>query len=321
MLHYDKELINEIHRQGSRNIVGFMLERLYEQDSRIVAAYADVGSRFGLTQKMGENGLQISIAEQSLIGIISGFYHEGFVPFGVAYAPFITMRAADQLRMSIGEMSLGIKLIGGSAGLVSGNLGAASMALDDIAMMRAIPNITILSPADCLEAAKMIEAAAITDKPFYIRMTGGNAIPPIYFEDFDYKIGKANIVTDLKKDVVIYATGMQVYSSIKAANMLNKDGIGCTVVNMSSIKPIDEEMIINLSDIPFAVSVEEHNVTGGLGSAIADILAMHTKPQRLVKIGVKDKYPAPDTYDNLLKRNGLTSETIYKKIKDVYTNG
>lgn len=317
MLRYDKKMIDEIHMQGSRGIVGFILDQLSKQDNRIIAAYADVGSRFGLIQKMGGSGLQVSIAEQSLVGIISGVYHEGFIPFGVAYAPFITMRAADQIRMSIGEMGLGIKLIGGSAGLVSGNLGAASMALDDIAMMRAIPNIMILSPADCLEATKMMEAAAATDAPFYIRLTGGNNIPRIYSEDFDYKIGKADIVAETGKDVVIYATGMQVYSSIKAAEMLMSDGIGCTVVNMSSIKPIDEKMICSLSDIRLAVCVEEHNVIGGMGSAVADVLVAHLISQKLVKIGINDEYPKPDTYENLLNKYGLTSEKVYMKIKNM----
>lgn len=317
MMLYDKKMIDEIHEQGSRGIVGYMLEKLSKQDHRIIAAYADVGSRFGLIQKMSGSGLQVSIAEQSLIGIISGIYHEGFIPFGVAYAPFITMRAADQIRMSIGEMGLGIKLIGGSAGLVSGNLGAASMALDDIAMMRAIPNISILSPADCFEAAKMMEVASATDAPFYIRMTGGNSIPHIYSEDFDYRIGKADIVAETGRDVVVYASGMQVHSSIKAAEMLIKDGIGCTIVNMSSIKPIDEKMIGSLCDIRLAVSVEEHNAIGGLGSAVADVLTTHSKSQKLVKIGINDEYPKPDTYENLLNKYGLTSEKIYMRIKNL----
>ncbi len=317
MILYDKKMIDEIHEQGSRGIVGYMLEKLSKQDHRIIAAYADVGSRFGLIQKMSGSGLQVSIAEQSLIGIISGIYHEGFIPFGVAYAPFITMRAADQIRMSIGEMGLGIKLIGGSAGLVSGNLGAASMALDDIAMMRAIPNISIFSPADCFEAAKMMEVASATDAPFYIRMTGGNSIPRIYSEDFDYRIGKADIVAETGRDVVVYASGMQVHSSIKAAEMLIKDGIGCTIVNMSSIKPIDEKMICSLCDIRLAVSVEEHNAIGGLGSAVADVLATHSRSQKLVKIGINDEYPKPDTYENLLNKYGLTSEKIYMRIKNL----
>lgn len=315
MLQYDKLLIDKIHSQGSRNIVGYILGELSKRNDKIVAAYADVGSRFGLIKNLGSNGLQISIAEQSLIGVISGFFHEGFIPFGVAYAPFLTMRAADQIRMSIGEMNLGIKLIGGSAGLISANLGAASMALDDIAMMRSIPNLNILSPADCLEAAKMLEAASETEKPIYIRLTG-NVMPEIYKEDFDYKIGKADIIADKGRDVVIYAAGMQVFSALKAAEMFEVSGIGCTVVNMSTIKPIDEKMIEKLSDIPLAVSVEEHNVIGGLGSAIADCLAEKNYTQKLLKIGVNDTYPAPGSYDDVCWRCGLTPMQIVSKINE-----
>lgn len=313
MLKYDPSVIEEIHAKGSRGIVGYVLGKMSESNPRIIAAYADVGTRFNLVQPMGNRGFQISIAEQSLIGAISGFCHEGFIPFGVAYAPFITMRAADQIRMSAGAMGLGIKIIGGSAGLVSGNLGAASLALDDLSMMRAIPNIIILSPADCLEAAKMLEAACQVDKPVYIRMTGGNSVPPVYKADFEYRIGRANVVACKGNDVVIYATGMQVHSSMQAAELLWSRGIGCTVVDMHTIKPIDQEVINRFSSIPFAVSVEEHNTIGGLGSAIAECLAANPG-QRLIRMGVNDFYPDPDSYSALLRRCGLTADQIAERI-------
>lgn len=314
MLKYDAECIKKIHSMGSRRIVGYVLGELSRENKKILAAYADVGSRFDLLRTMGSQGIQISIAEQSLISILGGLCHEGMIPFGVAYAPFITMRAADQIKMCVGAMGLGMKIIGGSAGLVSGNLGAASMALDDISMMRAIPNMVILSPADNLEAAKMMEAASRSDAPFYIRLTGGKHIPVIYHHDFTFQIGRANIVFHRGTDVVIYASGIQVGAAIGAAEIMLKHGIGCTVVDMHTIKPIDEEVIDRFSNAALAVTVEEHNMIGGLGSAVAESLASGSG-QRLLRIGIEDSYPAPDSYEALLYRCGLTSTQIAKKIE------
>lgn len=319
MLNYDQTLIEQIHSKGSRQIVGFILEKLSKINQKIVAAYADVGSRFGVSQVMGVRGIQVSIAEQSLIGIISGFYNEGFIPYGVAYAPFITMRAADQIRMSIGEMNLGIKIIGGSAGLVSGNLGSASMALDDLAMMRAIPNLVILSPADCLETAKMIEVSSEIDNPVYIRLTGGNDIHPVYKSDFEYTIGKANVVLENGSDIVIYATGVQVHTALEVSNHMSKNGIHCTVVDMHTIKPLDEEVIERYQNIPLAISLEEHNYIGGLGSALSEYISEKSK-QRLIRIGIHDCYPAPDSYDRLLCSCGLTSNKVVDKIMEELNN-
>lgn len=313
MLEFDAPTIHQIHSKGSRGVVGYILKRLSEENDRIVAAYADVGTRFGLSKSMGARDIQVSIAEQSLIGVISGLYHEGFIPFGVAYAPFIVMRAADQIRMSVGAAGLGIKIVGGSAGLVSGNLGAASMALDDIAMMRAIPNMVVVSPADCLEAAKALQAASMTEKPVYIRLTGGNAVNAVYCTDYDFQLGKANIVRSEGDDVVIYATGTMVGHALLAADKLKKKGIGCVVVDMHTIKPIDEAAIKRFSHVPLAVSVEEHNTKGGLGSAIAECICAYSD-QRLLRIGTDDCYPMADGYPALLKRCGLMPEQIYERI-------
>ncbi len=313
MLQYDSKIISEIHNQDSRGIVGYTLGKLRRENNKIVAVYADVGSRFGLIQAMGEQGIQASIAEQSLISVLSGLAHEGFIPYGVAYAPFITMRAADQIRMSVGAMGLGIKIVGGSAGLVSGNLGAASMALDDIALMRAIPNMIVLAPADCLEAAKMLDKVSQIEQPVYIRLTGANHLSVIYDRDFQYEIGRSNIVAQNGKDVVIYAIGMQVAASVRAMELLKEHGIGCIVVDMHTIKPIDQEILERFSSVPLAVSVEEHNITGGLGSAIAEYLSSGSG-QYLLRIGIRDIYPEPDSYPALLQEYDLTPERIAGKI-------
>lgn len=318
-LQYDDKTIKKIESLGSRDIVGFILNKLSELNPNIVVAYADVGSRFSLTKEDSIKKLQISIAEQSLIGIISGIYHEGYLPFGVAYAPFLVMRTVDQIRMSIGEMGLGIKLIGGSAGLVSGNLGAASMALDDISIMRSIPNLIVLSPADCLETAMMMEYVSTIDKPVYIRLTGGNKVPPVYKKDFEYKIGKNNLVMDLGNDIVIFATGMQVYRSIQAAQLLLKKGIRCKVIDVHTLKPINKKMVLQYAHTKLIVTSEEHNIIGGLGSAIAECIA-ETGGPRLLRLGVNNFYPKPDTYENLLTKCMLLPDLMAKKIERYFRN-
>lgn len=314
MLQYDTEHIKRLHSMGSRGIVGYVLGQLNKENCKIIAAYADVGSRFGLIPEMDGSGIQLSIAEQSLISVLGGLFHEGFIPFGVAYAPFITIRAADQIRMCVGAMGLGIKIVGGSAGLVSGNLGAASMALDDLSLMRAIPNMIVFSPADNLEAAKGIEAASRLDAPFYIRLTGGQHIPAVYNHDFAFRMGRANVVTEMGEDVVIYASGVQVSTAMKAAKILLNRGIGSTVIDIHTIKPIDTEAVERFSRVPLAVTVEEHSIIGGLGSAVAECIVKGSC-QRLVRIGVEDFYPAPDTYGALLERCGLTAARIAERIE------
>lgn len=305
---YDDHAVNYIQNLSSRSTVGYALEQLYKCNPKIMAVYADVGSRFGIKDKLGRNSIEIGIAEQSLIPILGGLAHEGYIPFGIAYAPFLTIRAADQIRMTIGEMGLNVKLIGGSAGLVSGNLGAASLALDDLSIMRCIPNLMIVSPADCLSVAWTIEQAVDIRKPVYIRLTG-DKLPAVYHSDSDFSIGKANILCNYGEDVVIYANGAEVYRAVLAADALKGHNIYAAVVDMATIKPLDTEVIDRYSGVKKIVSVEEHNKAGGLGSAIAEYIT-EKNDQSLLRIGVDDTYLYPDAYENLLEVSKLSAESI-----------
>lgn len=311
---YTEQEIKEIHQLDSRKAVGYSLVNLYKNNKQITCVYADVGSRFSVKGKLGDNEVEIGIAEQTLIPMLGGMYHEGYIPFGIAYAPFITMRAADQIRMTVGEMGLGIKLVGGSAGLVSGNLGAASLALDDIAAMRAIPNMTIVSPSDCFSEVKLFDYAASCDEPVYIRLTGSR-LHSIYHEDFNINEQKSKIVYEGGKDAVIYATGSGTYRAIKAAETLKDKDIGVTVVDMLFIKPIDTSVLYVFSDVKNAFTIDEHNIIGGLGSAVSDYISEHTD-QNLYRLGVKDSYLYPDSYENLLKAAGLDVDGLVNSIME-----
>lgn len=317
-MYYSKKFIEEIQNLNSREIVGYTLEKLHRENSRIVCVYADVGSRFSIKGKLGADEIEIGIAEQTLIPLLGGLCHEGHIPFGIAYAPFITMRAADQIRMTIGQMGLGIKLIGGSAGLVSGNLGAASLALDDLAAIRAIPNVVIISPSDPLSEVKAIEYAANNDLPLYIRLTGGK-MGTVYERDFEFgENKKSNVVFSSGRDAVIYTTGCQTFRTIRAARKLEMLNIKVTVIDMLFVKPLDERILDLYSDIELVISVEEHNVIGGLGGAISEYISGHTK-QRLLRMGVNDNYLFPDSYNNLLITCGLDTDSLVRKIYGIIT--
>lgn len=298
----------------SRKTVGYMLSKLHEVNDKIVVVYADVGSRFNVKGNLNNRELEIGISEQSLIPILGGMAHEGYIPYGIAYAPFITMRAADQIRMTVGQMALNIILIGGSAGLVSGNLGAASLALDDLSMMRAIPNMVIMSPSDTIMEAYMINEAAKLRKPVYIRLTG-NKIPNIYRGDSLFEFGKAIEIYNSGKDAVIYTTGAITYNVIEAAKRLHEINIDVTVVDVPYIKPIDSLTVERYSKYPLAFTVEEHSVIGGLYSAISEIVA-HEDYCKLVAIGINDTYLYPDSYDSLLKYVGLDVDSLTDRIKN-----
>lgn len=315
-MRYTEQVIREIHQLDSRKTVGYSLEHLYNRNKKIVCVYADVGSRFAIKGKLENNEVEIGIAEQTLIPMLGGMYHEGFVPFGIAYAPFITMRAVDQIRMTVGEMGLGVKLVGGSAGLVSGNLGAASLALDDIATMRAIPNMTVVSPSDCFSEVKLLDYAATHDLPVYIRLTGSN-VEKIYENDIDLEHNRSFIVFDGGNDAVIYSTGCETSKVISAAKILKRKGLGVTVVDMLFIKPLDTEVLKKFSHITTVFTVEEHNIIGGLGSAISEYISSHTK-QTVNRLGINDSYLYPDSYENLLHETRLDVEGLVESIMEKY---
>lgn len=255
----------------------------------------------------------VGIAEQNMIGVAAGFAKEGFVPFATTYATFASMRCADQVRVNMGYMQQNIKLVGLTSGMSVGILGATHMSIEDLAVMRAIPNITILSPADCTASVKAVLAAAEHNGPVYLRLSGTMNNPIVYRTDFDYEIGKANIVAE-GDDIAIIATGTMVYESLQAAKLLLQDGISARVIDMHTIKPIDAQAIKSACNSELIVTVEEHNIFGGLGSAVAEVLAPLEKKPRQIIIGIEDKYENAGQYPELIERCGLSAQHIYEKI-------
>lgn len=312
--------IKILSRLGSRGAFGVAALELPSINNDIIVIVPDLCNSSGLDRFKAaypEKMYNVGIAEQNLIGVAAGMAKEGFIPFVTSYSTFATMRAADQVKANMAYMNFPIKLVGISAGYSFGILGATHMALEDIAIMRALPNITILSPSDGLSVAKATIAAAKCNTAVYLRLSEVMPNPIIYKSDFDFEIGKA---IELKSglDISIIATGGMVYNALKASELLEECGISVSVVDMHTIKPLDIEAIKKACDTKLIVSIEEHSKIGGLGGAIAETLsAKITKPPLLI-LGTDDYYPHAASRDDLLDSSGLSIEKIYSKILEFY---
>ena len=263
--------------------------------------------------------INVGIAEQNMISVAAGMASESEdCVFAFTYAAFITARALEQVRLNLGYHKFNVKIVGNSAGFAMEMLGVSHWAVEDIAYIRAIPNITILSPADSLEAIKAIKAAAEIQGPVYVRLSGGANVPIVYEDDYDYQVGKS-ITLKEGSDTAIIATGMMVKESLKAAVVLEEKGISCKVVNMHTIKPLDTDMLDEIfKQYRCIFSIEEHSKIGGLSSAIAEYKAAIANAPAQISIGVDDTYRKLGTQEFIWQQYGLTAEqiceTIYKQL-------
>lgn len=303
-------------RLGSCGAYGMAAMELPEIDDNIVMLTADLKFYSCLTrfaEKYPDKYYNLGIAEQNMVGVAAGMAKEGLIPFASTYATFASMRCADQVRVNMGYMNLNIKLIGLTAGFSVGILGPTHMSTEDLAVMRSIPNITILSPADCTETVKATLAAAKMKGPVYLRLTGGLNNPVVFDKDYDFEIGKAIRLRE-GDEVAILATGTMVHKSLVAAEILKDQGISASVTDFHTIKPLDKEAVLKACDSKLIVTVEEHGVLGGFGSAVSEVLStMDSAPEQLT-IGIQDRYPHAASYDFLLEQEGLTGEAIAQKI-------
>ncbi len=316
MIELDRQKIRTYSLLGSHRTFGQVALELPKINENVVVIVADQMSPAGLEyfrDQQPERFFNIGIAEQNLIGVASGMAKEGFTPFVLAQAVFATGRCFDQVRVNLAYMQFGVKIVGLSAGLSIGQYGATHQSLEDVTLMRALPNMVVLSPADCTETAKALMAAAADPRPTYIRLSGWMNCPIVYKKDYDYQIGKAITLRE-GEDIAIIATGPMVYNSLKAADMLAEEGISVKVVDMHTIKPLDMEAVNDCLKAKMIVTAEEHSVIGGLGSAVAECLAPKAvKPPQLI-IGTDDKYIKAGDYVYLQEQFGLTPIQIKNSI-------
>jgi len=304
-------------RMGPRAMFGqFMLE-IAKTNNKLMVLSADLGRSSGLERfkkKFPEKYLSVGISEQNLIGVASGLAKEGYKVFVTSFAPFLSMRASEQVRMNLGYMNLPVNMVALGSGVSMGYLGNSHFGLEDIAIMRSIPNINISSPADCGELGKILYDYAFNNLgPSYIRLTGVPNSPLIYDKDYNYEFKKL-ITLQKGKDLLILSTGSMVAQSLIALQILHKQNINCEVVNIHTLKPIDEKIINLLRKFKEIITVEEHFTIGGLGSIVAENIAKHSFKCRLLTIGLPNSFGPTGTYNYLINYHGLNGPKIAKKI-------
>ncbi|MDR0649119.1 MAG: transketolase family protein [Synergistaceae bacterium] len=305
-------------RVGTRATFGLVMLDLAEKVDRLMVVSADVSTSAGLDRFKNaypEKYLDVGIAEQNMMGIAAGLASEGYSVFTTSFAPFQTMRCCEQIRVNLGYMGSKVCMVGLASGLVSGILGNTHCCFEDIGVLRSIPGITIITPADCAEVAKAVCAAQRHPGPLYVRLTGSTRTPIVYADDYGFEIGKAISLRE-GADVAIIASGMMVHESIVASDLLDKSGISAAVVDMHTVKPLDIETLRGLLSKKLIVTVEEHSVMGGLGSAVAEFLSRLADRPPLKIIGVPDEFVEVAEYRELLERYGLTGEAIADAVSD-----
>lgn len=307
-----------IHMESmaTRDAYGKALIELGKENEAVVVLDADLSTSTktaGFAKEFPERFFNIGIAEQNLIGCAAGFAASGKIPFASTFAVFATGRAYDQIRNSIGYPHLNVKIAATHAGLTVGEDGGSHQMLEDIALMRAIPGMTILVPADGEETTQVIFAAAQYEGPVYIRL-GRSKVPGIFPEYYKFEIGKAVVIKE-GTDVALMAMGIMVGEALKAAKELGEQGINAAVVNISTVKPIDVATIVKIAQQTKAVvTCEEHNIYGGLGSAVAEVLVEHC-PVPMERVGVMDVFGESGQPQELLEKYGLTAEKIVQAAK------
>ena len=316
MINYTKKDIRTLSLLGQRGAFGKCLADIADTNTNIFAITADQARGVALNRFKDlypDRYLNMGISEQNAIGVASGLAECGYIPFVAFQAAFITLRCADQVKVNLSYMQSNVKLIGIFSGLTQSDCGPTHYANQDIALMRAFPNIMIFSPCDALETVKIIESVSHINSPVYVRVSGEINSPVVYKDDYNFEVGKAIILKD-GVDVAIITTGTMVNNSLKAAKLLEEKGISVKVVNMHTIKPLDIETIKECCNTKLIVSIEEHSIFGGLGGAIAESLSeKESKPIHLI-MGLSDVNKQAGEYSYLLEQYDLTPERISDKI-------
>ena len=309
--------MSDVVKIATRDSYGNALVEYAKENDKIVVLDADLAeaTKTIIFQKaFPERHIDCGIAESNMIGIAAGLASTGKIPFASSFAMFAAGRAFEQIRNSVGYPHLNVKIGATHAGISVGEDGATHQCNEDIALMRTIPGMVVINPADDVEARAAVKAAIKHDGPVYLRF-GRLAVPVINNND-DYKFELGKGVT-LKEgtDVTIIATGLCVSETLEAAKMLEADGISAKVINIHTIKPLDEDLVVAAAkETGKVVTVEEHSVIGGLGSAVCDCLS-EKAPTPVMKIGVNDVFGASGPALKLIEKYGLDAKSIYNKVK------
>ena len=310
--------MSDVKKIATRESYGNALAELGTEHKDIVVLDADLAeaTKTGVFKKAHpERFIDCGIAESNMMGVAAGLAAAGMVPFASSFAMFAAGRAFEQVRNSIGYPHLNVKIGATHAGISVGEDGATHQCNEDIGLMRTIPGMVVINPSDDIEAKAAVKAAYEHQGPVYLRF-GRLAVPVINDRpDYKFELGKGVVLRE-GKDLTIIATGLPVNNCLEAAEKLAADGIDAKVINIHTIKPLDEELVTAAAkETGKVVTVEEHSVIGGLGSAVCDVLA-EKAPTKVMKIGINDTFGESGPAVELIKKYGLDSESIYQKIKE-----
>lgn len=309
--------MSDVKKVATRESYGNALTKLGETYKNLYVLDADLAAatKTGIFKKaFPDRHIDCGIAECNMVGIAAGLAATGKIPFVSSFAMFAAGRAYEQVRNTVGYPHLNVKIGATHAGISVGEDGATHQCNEDIALMRAIPGMVVINPADDIEAKAAVEAAIEYQGPVYLRF-GRLPVPVINdYPDYKFEIGKGVVLRE-GTDVTIVATGLEVSYALEAAELLEKDGVEAKVINIHTIKPLDEELIVSAAkETGKVVTVEEHSVIGGLGSAVCDVLC-EKSPTPVLKIGINDVFGESGPALELIKKYELDGEGIYKKIK------
>lgn len=301
----------ETKKIPTRNGFGEAIVELGKENRDILVVDIDIGKSCktgDFRKQLPDQYLNVGIAEQNGAGLAAGLATCGKIPFVVTYAAFGSMRICEMIRQEIAYPNLNVKIACSHGGLTPANDGASHQAIEDMGILRTIPNMTVIMPADYTSAKTLVKAAAKFNGPVYLRFTR-DAVPVIYEENEEFEIGKAKLLRD-GKDVSLIANGDTVCIALQAAELLAAKGISAKVLDMHTIKPLDVDAVVScIEQTGKIVTVEDHNILNGLGSAVAEVMAECGKG-KLKRVGVLDQFGQSAPYERLLEMNGITAENV-----------
>jgi transketolase len=310
-------------RLGPRPMFGQFMLRLGAVNDDLMVVSADLGRSSGLDRfkkQFPEKYLSVGISEQNMVGVAAGLAKEGFKVFVTSFAPFLSMRASEQIRMNLGYMELGVNLVALGGGLSMGYLGNSHFGLEDIAVMRTVPNLNIHCPSDSFELWHILNDISSNNRgPSYIRLTGAPGMPPVHNEKYNYKFNCLNQLRN-GQDVLVIASGSMVSQSQIAIEKLNENGIEAALINLHTIKPLPSNLMETFEQFDRIVLVEEHTAIGGLLGAISEQMVVEGITKKVLAINLPDQFGPTGTYNYLLDYHGLTGEKIAKRIEKFMKN-
>lgn len=319
-MEYNRKNARRWSIMGERPAFGAAVFELAKENNDIVVVAADVTNSAGLggmKNELPDQVINVGIAEQNMMGIATGLASEGYTVFTTSFAPFQSMRCLEQIRVNQGYMGQKVIMAGLAGGVAYGELGFTHCTIEDVSILRSIPNIAVVTPADCMEVVKAVEAAVDYKESVYIRLMDKAGVPVIYADDYKFEIGRAIPVIE-DGEIVILANGPVVYPAIRAAEKYTEEkGTKVAVYDFHTAKPLDERLLDTLMGKKAIVTIEEHSVIGGLGGAVAEYFSDKKGHPPVYKMGLPDAYPHGAAHETLLADFDLDRDGIYDRLNSI----